>query len=54
MALKQQSSVKLGVRLSFCFINSNSSAVIRNCSAVFTVTSINDVAKLFESAKVTS
>lgn len=43
MALKEQSSLKLGVRPSFCFINSNSSAVILNCSAVVTVISINVV-----------
>ena len=53
MALKEQSSLKLGVRPSFCFINSNSSAVILSCSAVLTVISINVVEEMLESAKVT-
>ncbi len=35
------SSVKLGVRPSFCLISSNSSAVSRNCSAVCAVISID-------------
>lgn len=41
MALKEQSSLKLGVRPSLVLMSSNSSAVSLNCSAVFTVISIN-------------
>src|SRR5436190_19561261 len=40
MALKQHSSLKLGVRPSFCFISSNSSSVNRSSFAVVAVISI--------------
>ena len=40
MPEKAQSSLKLGVRPSFCFIRSNSSSVSRNCCAVFAVISM--------------
>jgi hypothetical protein len=45
MALKQHSSVKLGLRESFCCINSNSSSVKRSCWAVVTVISIALIVK---------
>lgn len=51
MALKEHSSLKLGIRPSFSFISSNSSAVNLNCSAVFTVISINVDERLLRKRK---